>query len=109
MANMGGAFHIKVRTEELKRIAGDTGNNVTQLMTSWDEVMRVVRNTRIYWRGDGADTKRKELETLDKDVQRMALRLREDNTDLQKTAGIYEGAEKDAVSISSGLPVDVIF
>lgn len=109
MANFGSGFQIKVKTEALRTTAYDTNMNVTRLQTQWTALLQVVRNTRMYWIGDGADTKRKEIETLSKDVEEMLLRLGEYVEDLQEMAGGYETAERSNASSAGMLPIDVIF
>lgn len=108
MANMGSGFQISVTTESLVNTAGSADRYISMLQRFWEEVLVTMEKTTPYWKGDGAETKRKEILTFDKDVQEMLLRLQEYVDDLQKMAGIYVKAETGAEELSFGLPADVI-
>jgi len=108
MANMGSGFQIRVTTESLVNTAGSADKYISMLQKYWNEVLATMENTIPYWMGDGAETKRKEILTFDKDVQEMLLRLQEYVDDLQKMAGIYVKAEAVVEELSFGLPDDVI-
>lgn len=108
MANISSGFQVKVTTDSLVNTALSASGCISNLQNNWDEVIAAMEKTNHYWRGDGADVKRREILMLDKDVQRMLLRLKEYVDDLQKTAGIYVEAESNVEQLSYGLPDDVI-
>lgn len=108
MAGFGSDFHIRVKQDDLRQTGGDVQTNLKTFQTQWSDLIDLVKNTQHYWIGKGAETKRKELITLNKDVERMIERLGEYQVDLMEIAGIYDKAESDNAELSESLPADVI-
>lgn len=109
MAGLGSGFQIRVTPDHLRQIAGDVRTNLSKFETQWNDLRERVDRTQAYWTGKGADVKRKELTTLNKDVERMILRLKEYHTDLLEMAGIYDEAERNNKDQADLLPIDLIF
>ena len=109
MAGLGNGFQIRVTPDQLRLVAGDVQTNISGLETQWNDLRDRVNQTQAYWTGKGAEAKRKELNTLDKDVERMIQRLKEYHTDLLETAGLYDKAENENKNVTGSLPIDVIF
>ena len=109
MAGLGSGFQIRVTSDQLRFVADDAQTCISELETQWNDLCIRVDRTQTYWVGKGAETKRKELKTLEKDVERMIRRLREYHTDLMETAGLYDKAENENKNLTGSLPIDVIF
>lgn len=101
-------FQLTVSTDVLREKAGEISDGVKQLRTDWDEIKRIVENSKSYWKGESGTEHRKRLASMEDDTDTALRRLEEHHGDLLQMAGIYETTENEITEVNSGLPSDVI-
>ena len=99
---------IKVKTEKLISTAGDVETKIQRVEQAFRNIEQTIEASRTYWQGEGASAHikayRKKVET----VQTALKRFRENVTDLQSIAGIYEKNEAEVLANNQSLNVDLI-
>lgn len=99
---------IKVKTEKLVSTAGDVESKIQRLEQAFRSIEQTMEASQVYWQGEGASAQmnayRKKVET----IQTALKRFRENVTDLQSIAGIYEKNEAEVLANNQTLKVDLI-
>ena len=101
-------FEIKVKTEDMVRIADDFKTKVNTMQTAVNDTEELLKATSSYWIGDGGNKKRKDFAERKKEAEEVIRRLTEYPGDLLKMAGIYVTAENENAERPAELPTDII-
>lgn len=99
---------IKVKTEKLVSVAGDVEARIRQVEQAFRNIEQTIEASRTYWQGEGASAHLKAYRKKEEIVQTALKRFRENVTDLQSIAGIYEKSEADVLANNQSLNVDMI-
>lgn len=108
MASLGDV-RFKVRTEDLETKAGTVSSIIQKMESNFRTISDIMDKTKGYWIGDAAEKHRKMYDNRKKqEVEVMMKRLKEHPKDLLTIAGVYKSTEADNVTVSKGLPTNVI-
>ncbi len=99
---------LKVTTEDLIVAADLASKQIDRVEKDFDQLEKLVNQAQNYWEGDGCDAYRQSFAKRKEVLVTALKRFRENVTDLQTIAGVYEEAEAQATEHSAVLPSDVI-
>ena len=107
MADNSG-FYLKVQPDRLVSASSDVEAKIRQLEQVFQAMDRTVSSASSYWEGEGVTAHIAAYRRKTEAVQTAFRRFRENVTDLQMMAGIYEEAEAAITDTAGLLPTDVI-
>lgn len=102
------AIHLKVSPDALVAKSGEISEQIADAERNWNKMKNLVKNTKLYWQGEASDVHQKSFSQLEGDGDQVLQRLKEHPEDLLKMADLYSETERQAQSIASSLPQDVI-
>lgn len=97
MVGLEGA-RVTVTTEELKNKADAVTASINSMNNCMEELDRIIKNTEIYWKGDGANSYRAIYTKNKTQVNEVIKMLKDHPAELMAVAGNYEIKEKGNVS-----------
>ena len=96
---------LLVTPDALKSQAETVRTNLQAMENRFQELRDAVMQTGSFWTGEAGDRHRERYTSRLDWVDEVLLRYREQVTDLEKMAGVYEEAEAKAVNAADELPV----
>lgn len=103
-----GNVTILVDTGRLKTQADEVSRRIRRMKRLFDDVERVVGNTRSYWIGEAGNRHRQAYTERKDELEAMFTRLEEHPRDLLQISGNYEQAEAEIEGMIAPLETDVI-
>ncbi len=100
---------VVVNTELMREKALTAAEKIQKMETALEELEAAVGRTGGYWIGEAANAHRAYFTEKKPEIEEAWKRLKEDVSDLQQMAGIYETGEREAASEAADLPGDVVF
>lgn len=98
---------LDVTTEQVRAQSSRIESTVRQIDGLIEAMQASVEGTSGYWKGEAADLHRNELANSADELQAILQRIANYPIDIQKMAGIYEGADETSVGIVTQLQSDV--
>ena len=105
---MSNNIEIKVSTDRLKEVAGDVNTQIDRAGNAFSAIEQTVKSASSYWEGEGHNAQFNAYFRRLEQIQVALRRFRENVTDLEKIAGIYEATEAEATELTSSLPNNII-
>ena len=105
---MSNTIEIKVSTDRLKEVAGDVNTQIDRAGNAFSAIEQTVKAASSYWEGEGHNAQFNAYFRRLEQIQVALRRFRENVTDLEKIAGIYEATEAEATELTSSLPNNII-
>ncbi len=104
---MAFSLALDVTTEQVRAQSSKIEGTVQQIESLIKAMQTSVEGTSGYWKGEAADMHRNELANSADELQAVLQRIANYPIDIQKMAGIYEGADETNVGIVTQLQSDV--
>lgn len=99
---------IAVSTELLRNQSGEAKKQVEAMAKGFEQLKVMVNGTSSYWIGSAGDAHRKQYEKRISQIEKILARYRGRITELEEMAGIFDDANKAAVSAAEGLPQSTV-
>lgn len=100
--------HIKVDTATLLAQADTVANLISKVKNNFSTLQETVNSTNSYWVGEAGDAHREKYAGQKSKFDEAVRRLNENVTDLRAMAGVYDAAERQAISEATSLIETVI-
>lgn len=99
---------IVVDTDAIIAQAEQVTASISRMEHSFQELQRMVKQTKTYWQGKAGDCHRNMFQENQEDISRILKRLKEHPKDLTQIAGGYTKTEKDLTGKTLQLRNDYI-
>lgn len=108
MALDASQIKFEVRTEELRQAGRQIEAHTAGLQKQLEEMQHTVQMTAGCWEGEGGNLCRDAFRSFRDEMETLVARLRENVTDLETIAGVYEDSEAAAGQMAEELPDNLI-
>lgn len=95
---------LLVAPERLQEQAGTVKTELGEMQGYFEDLERLMSGTAAYWIGEAGDAHRRLYVGKFQKIEEIIRRYREQVTDLEVMAGVYNEAEANAASIADTLP-----
>ena len=99
---------IIVTPEVLKTQAETVKTELAGMLDYFDELERLMNGTAAYWTGEAGDAHRRLYASKRAMIEEIVARYREQVTDLEVIAGVYEQTESAVASAADSLPLSTL-
>lgn len=99
---------LKVTPEKLISTSGEFKDQGTKIRGVTDQMLQIVNSLNGSWEGEAQAAYSKRFNALDKDMERIQMKISEHVEDLNQMASTYKQAESTNTSNISGLSSDYI-
>ena len=99
------ADRIIVTPEQLRTQAGAVRTQLEQMQSAFDALKNRMAGTSAFWKGEAGDAHRQRYTERVHRIEDALHRYREQVTDLENMAGVYEQAERTASQLADSLPM----
>lgn len=103
-----GNVTIKVSTDLMQSTANEILKKAEDVNNQFNNMIEIVQNTSLYWKGQTADNERKSLKMQSDNVADIVKELRSFVEKLQLMGQIYEKSEESSVNSANQLPTNII-
>lgn len=100
---------ILVKSDELKRVAGNFEGSADKIKGYTDRMLEIIRNLGSTYTGDAASAYYSQFNGLSDDMVRIQNKIHEHVNDLRTIADNYEKAENSIQNANRAMASDVIF
>ena len=108
MALDASQIKFEVRTEELRQAGRQIEVHTAALQRQLEDMQHTVQRTAGCWEGEGGSLCRDAFRSFRDEIETLVARLRQNVTDLETIAGVYEESETAASQMAEELPDNLI-
>lgn len=100
-------MNIRVTPQALREQSGLVASDIKEIEKHWKRISDLVAGSKNYWEGEASGTHIGIYNDISDEVSGLIKRLGQNPVKLQMMAGVYDGAEGEAMSAAAELPADV--